>query len=137
MNLKQKVHHLLKTNPECRDNDFTLVSEIWNEECVELGYQLSEITALLLLHLSIEQRVSKQDSICRFRRDLNNKYEKTRGESYKPSRKEPNWGFKFRSYEDQKKMEAENATKVKKSHHNTPPYSYHAERAAPHFLKTE
>lgn len=81
--LKQRVEEHLRNTSGCNTDDMTLVSVIWAEDCQKIGFELSEISATQLLHLIGENLISKQQSILRARRDINNKKSDTRGKSYK------------------------------------------------------
>ena len=83
MSLKERIQKLMIDLPYCCDNDDTLCTEIWNQDCQKLGLELSSISAIVFLNLVGTGQLSKQQTILRTRRQLNNKKPETRGKSYK------------------------------------------------------
>jgi hypothetical protein len=84
MNLSSRVKKALESNSNCRDNDSTLCAFIWDEDCKNIGEDFKSISAIQFLHLVDTGKISKQQSILRSRRNINNKNYVTRGKSYKP-----------------------------------------------------
>ena len=81
--LIKRVEILLKEKKSCRDSDLSLCTEIWHQECLEMGSNFSDLSAVHFLHFISIGRLSKQQSILRSRRSLNNKKSETIGSSYK------------------------------------------------------
>lgn len=87
--LKSRVEKALIHNPDFRDNDNTLCAYIWSEECKSLGHDFNTMSAVMFLHLVDTGKLSKQQTILRTRRKLNNTKQETVGKSYRG--KKPEW----------------------------------------------
>ena len=116
ISLKERVKILMETNPYCKDNDFSLCSEIWNQDCEKLGLVLSEISATTFISLMSTGDITKQQTIQRIRRDLNFKQPDTIGASYKSNlKKKLQINSNFRTIEQNEAIKKK-TSKVKSAH---------------------
>lgn len=87
MSLIRRVNRLLEEKEYCRDSDMSLCSEVWCEECTEQELVFSDLSIPIFLHLITEGKLSKQQSILRCRRMVNQKMPELKGKSYKAKTK--------------------------------------------------
>jgi hypothetical protein len=75
--------------PETRDHDHALCYIIWAEEFKSRGIHIDDVTIpSMMIHMH-SGLISKQSTIERCRRNINQKHKDTRGRSYNPPRKKP------------------------------------------------
>jgi len=94
MTLTERVKKLLQDEPNCRDKDSTLCGRIWEEDCKKMDIDFHTLSAIQFIHYMDKGKLSKQQSILRVRRKLNNKMSETVGKSYKPKTSKPKTSIK-------------------------------------------
>jgi hypothetical protein len=79
--LKRKIMWLLTSFEHLRDNDIELVNTIWIDEMENLVASPKHLTWEDFL--KVHHKLSRADSICRYRRRLQQLYPSLRGKTYK------------------------------------------------------
>lgn len=82
MSLSKRVKVILEQKEYCRDNDMSLCSEVWSQECKQMGEVFSTMSVMTFLHYVEVGKLSKRQSILRRRREWNGKIPSLKGKSY-------------------------------------------------------
>ena len=82
--IKPKVEKLLELKPHLRDDDNSLICNIWFSEVDNIG----DYSAIKFLKIFSEGKLTSPESIRRMRQKLQEENESFRGESYKARHKE-------------------------------------------------
>jgi hypothetical protein len=106
MSLKERILKIINEKEYCRNNDYSLCAEIWNQDCEIIGYNLSEMSAITFIHLSSTGQISKEQTILRTRRGLNNQMPETIGKSYKSNLRKQKKVVLKSKYRSQKENDA-------------------------------
>ena len=83
MKLKEKIHTLLVRHPDLRDSDNKLTASIWHAELKKLDKEADLITAVDLLRVFAEDKLSNPTSIRRHRAKFQELMPELRGFKYK------------------------------------------------------
>lgn len=83
--IKDKVKHLLLTNPALRDNDMKLIATYYFNEIGK--EQIDTLTAYDLLNKMSSSKITNWETICRERKELQQHDESLRGTEYKKRKK--------------------------------------------------
>lgn len=90
---KARVKRILEDSPETRDNYNKLLSFVWNEDLIKIGVDPTKVSGIVVLaHLSTN-KLTKQGSITRARRDIQAEHVHLRGADY-GMRKDQEKGFR-------------------------------------------
>jgi hypothetical protein len=90
--IKDKVKHLLLTNPALRDNDMKLVATFYFHEIGK--EEIDTLTAYDLLNKISSSKMPNFETICRERKGLQQHDESLRGSEYKNRKKKVDPFFK-------------------------------------------
>jgi len=84
MNIKKKtkvISYLLEKYPHLRDDDYKLIATVWKME-VEQDNNIRTMSAMKLLTLMANGKLSNPESIRRSRQKIQQEVESLRGENY-------------------------------------------------------
>lgn len=84
---QEEVHRLLLETTRLRDCDMLLSLVFWNKELKKMNFDIKKKTAEELMLVMYQKKLTKQSTIQRCRRLVNEMNEETRGLSWKLGRK--------------------------------------------------
>ena len=82
MRAKDKVERLLKTHPHFRDSDNKLIAAYWFSEIKRKGIDIDKMSAIDLLHLFADSKLTNPETIRRSRAKLQEEDSSLRGKNY-------------------------------------------------------
>jgi len=80
---RDRVWFYLENHPHLRDSDNKLIAMYWRDELRKLGFEPNSISAMSMLKLIAEGKVSNAQSITRAARKLRADFDHLQGKEYK------------------------------------------------------